>query len=197
MTFGGEDTDNDSGRWTTGGMPSVLKLGLAECTLSLVSRSAISIGYFGPSIIPIVITKQPPANVAVAAGQPLTLKVIATGFPLHYQWSLNGTDITGATSATYTVPSASAADTGTYTVRLSNVYQSDVISTPSVVTLATQPTGLAIHLDGTVPVVTWTSGVLQQAGEVTGTWGDVSGATSPYTVPAGSAHKFYRLRNTN
>jgi len=39
--------------------------------------------------------------------------------------------------------------------------------------------------------VTFT-GKLQSADDVTGTWSDVTGATSPYTVPTGTTLKFYR-----
>ena len=45
----------------------------------------------------------------------------ATGdAPLSYQWKKNGTDITGATSATYTIATAASADAATYTVVVTN-----------------------------------------------------------------------------
>jgi hypothetical protein len=190
-----EDTDADSGNWTDGGMPSALYLGIAANSENTAIRFNGMVGYFGPSIVPIHITTQPPATVTVGAGQPVTLQVIATGFPLHYQWLLNGTAIPGATDATYTMNPAVA---GSYTVDLSNIDQSDVLSAASVVQVGTQPAGLAIQLVGITPVVTWTSGVLQQANTLAGPWGDVSGANSPYNVPAASPiQQFYRLRNGN
>jgi hypothetical protein len=42
--------------------------------------------------------------------------------------------------------------------------------------------------------LTWPVGTLQQADDVTGTYTDVANATSPYTVPANAAKKFYRLK---
>ena len=42
--------------------------------------------------------------------------------------------------------------------------------------------------------LTWDPGVLQQADSVTGPYTDVAGATSPYTVAATAAKKFYKLR---
>jgi hypothetical protein len=136
--------------------------------------------------------------VTVSAGQLLTLQVIALGFPLHYQWLLNGQAIPDATNASYTIDSASETNAGTYTVDLSNIDQSDVLSAASVVQVGTVPTGLAIQLVGTTPVITWKSGVLQQANQLTGPWSDLTGANtnSPYSVPEGSpVQQFYRLRS--
>ena len=56
---------------------------------------------------------QHPSDQTVSAGQPATFTVAASGSgPLSYQWQRDGSDIAGATSATYTLPSASAADSG-------------------------------------------------------------------------------------
>ncbi|MEN9675347.1 MAG: hypothetical protein RIS76_1243 [Verrucomicrobiota bacterium] len=43
--------------------------------------------------------------------------------------------------------------------------------------------------------LTWTSGVLQSATSLAGTFSDVAGATSPYPMVATDAHKFFRLRS--
>ncbi len=61
-----------------------------------------------------VITKQP-SGLTVQSGSPFTLSVSATGSTLSYQWSRNGAPISGATSADYTVATASPADAGDYT----------------------------------------------------------------------------------
>jgi hypothetical protein len=54
-----------------------------------------------------------PANQNVAAGQAATFSVVATGSsPLTYQWQLNGTAISGATSSSYTTPAATDASSG-------------------------------------------------------------------------------------
>ena len=42
--------------------------------------------------------------------------------------------------------------------------------------------------------LTWTSGTLQSAGTINGTFSDVAGAASPFAVTVSSATKFYRLR---
>jgi glucose/arabinose dehydrogenase len=56
---------------------------------------------------------QQPASQTVAAGQPVTFTVGASGSPAPaFKWQRNGVDIPGATSVNYTIASVSAADTG-------------------------------------------------------------------------------------
>ena len=66
-----------------------------------------------------VITTQPTGS-SVTTGGSFSLSVVATGSGLSYQWALNGTAISGATSATYTVSNAQTSNAGTYTVVVSN-----------------------------------------------------------------------------
>ena len=68
-----------------------------------------------------VITTQP-ASVTVTAPTAATFTVAASGAtPLTYQWRRNGTNISGATSATYTLnPTALSNSGSTYTVAVSN-----------------------------------------------------------------------------
>ncbi len=63
-----------------------------------------------------------PASQTVIAGKTATFTVAATGTaPLTYQWSKNGTAISGATSATYTTPAETTADNNaTFTAAVSN-----------------------------------------------------------------------------
>ncbi|MGZ5483516.1 MAG: PQQ-dependent sugar dehydrogenase [Pyrinomonadaceae bacterium] len=54
-----------------------------------------------------------PANQTVAQGSPATFSVVASGStPLSYQWQRNQQNISGATSSSYTLPSAAFADNG-------------------------------------------------------------------------------------
>src|SRR3990167_5375589 len=54
-----------------------------------------------------------PSNQTVTVGQTAILSVTAAGTaPLIYQWQKNGTNISGATIASYTTPAAVAADNG-------------------------------------------------------------------------------------
>ncbi|MBL7975627.1 MAG: immunoglobulin domain-containing protein, partial [Candidatus Kapabacteria bacterium] len=61
------------------------------------------------------ITTQP-NGVTVCEGTPATLSVVAIGTSLTYQWRKNGTDVFGATNASYNIPSVVTGDAGTYTV---------------------------------------------------------------------------------
>ena len=66
------------------------------------------------------ITTQPVAA-TVAAGGSYTLSVAASGTPAPtYQWKLNGTNISGATSANYTISSAGGANAGYYSCVATN-----------------------------------------------------------------------------
>jgi hypothetical protein len=60
-----------------------------------------------------------PTNRVVNFGGKLTLTVRADN-ATRYQWTLNGTDIPGATTATYEVRNAVMADEGRYTVKMTN-----------------------------------------------------------------------------
>jgi glucose/arabinose dehydrogenase len=54
-----------------------------------------------------------PQSRTVAAGQPVTFNVAATGStPLQYQWQRNNVNIPGANAESYTIPSVTAADNG-------------------------------------------------------------------------------------
>jgi hypothetical protein len=68
---------------------------------------------------PVAITRQP-ASATAAPGGTVSSSVGASGWPLSYQWSLNGTNIPGATGSTLTLNNLSAANAGVYTVTISN-----------------------------------------------------------------------------
>jgi hypothetical protein len=61
-----------------------------------------------------------PASATVATGGATTLSVAASGYPLFYQWSLNGTNIAGANGSTLSLNNISAATMGVYTVTVTN-----------------------------------------------------------------------------
>ncbi len=72
------------------------------------------------SNVPVSITVQPVDTIAMA-GQPATLEITVTGTPLiTYQWSFDGTPVTGATNSTFTIASADETNAGTYQVTVSN-----------------------------------------------------------------------------
>lgn len=72
-----------------------------------------------PTVFPTITTH--PSNATVTDNQPVTFSVAATGTaPLAYQWFKTGVSISGATSASYTIANAHAADAGLYKCRVTN-----------------------------------------------------------------------------
>jgi hypothetical protein len=70
---------------------------------------------FAPALL------SPPEDVATAAGQPIALGVVATGKPApSFQWRKDGTAISGATNASYTIATAAVTDAGGYDVVVAN-----------------------------------------------------------------------------
>jgi glucose/arabinose dehydrogenase/regulation of enolase protein 1 (concanavalin A-like superfamily) len=67
-----------------------------------------------------VITSQP-VSASVSEGQPASFAVSASGTqPLSYQWQKNGTNISGATAATYSIARTVPGDAGQYRVIVRN-----------------------------------------------------------------------------
>jgi sugar lactone lactonase YvrE len=86
-----------------------------------------------------VITSQP-QSATVTAGSSATFSISATGRPAPtYQWYFGGTAISGATSNSYTVDAAQAANAGSYYVVATNA-SGTVTSTTVILTVNTQPT---------------------------------------------------------
>jgi hypothetical protein len=85
-----------------------------------------------------------PYNMTVTFGQPVTFTVTGAGSPpLTYQWQRDGANITGATSATYTIPKTAAADNGeVFTVTVTNSLGS-VTTNPATLTVQDDSGGRA------------------------------------------------------
>lgn len=107
------------------GSPVVVDMGI-DGNLYYLSRdnsSIYKIVYSG-SAEPEIVTQ--PLSQTVYETQPLTLSVVAIGSgPFNYQWKKNGLDIPNATSSKLIISSATPADSGNYTVVVSNVAGSD------------------------------------------------------------------------
>jgi hypothetical protein len=89
---------------------------------------------------------QHPVSSNLFAGASVTLQVSAVGgSPLIYQWLKNGSPITGATNAALLLPNLTPANTGSYSVMVSNAFGS-VLSQPAVLVVQTLgPPGLATY----------------------------------------------------
>lgn len=128
--------------------------------------------------MPPSITTQP-ASQTVAVGQTATFSVAASGTaPLNYQWQKNGTGITSATSATFTIPAVMISDSRSqFSIIVSN---SGGNATSNAATLIVNATPVAITVDPNNAIVT-VGNSQQFIGNVTGssnsavTW-KVSGA---------------------
>lgn len=103
------------------------------CSPAATSASAILTLGSAPTI-----TSQPVATAACVGGS-FSLSVGASGAGLGYQWKKNGTDIPGATAATYSISSAAAGDGGSYTVVVSGSCGASVTSDPALLTVNTPP----------------------------------------------------------
>jgi sugar lactone lactonase YvrE len=153
-----------------------------------------------------------PVPVSVTTGQPATFSVTATGTaPLGFQWQRNAVDISGATSASFTLATAALADNGaSYRVVVSNSVLA-VTSTAAVLTVTTPnvaPSITAAPADARVTAPATASFSVAAAGTPAptlqwqlstdngATWANIAGATgASYTTPATStADSFRRFR---
>jgi len=90
-----------------------------------LSPAQIGAHYFAAGVPP-VITQIQPFNEEINSGATATFTVTATGTaPLAYQWyDNNSAPISGATTATLTLPNAQQSQSGSYSVTVTNLYGS-------------------------------------------------------------------------
>lgn len=92
----------------------------------------------------------------VAPGRSVTLTAEALGTPpLTYQWFKNGSSLAGATAVSYQIPMAVAADSGQFTVQVSNARGSTLSPAASIFVgtvpkITTQPANQTVALNGSV-----------------------------------------------
>ena len=143
---------------------------------------------------PIVIVDQP-KSLIVSAGGSATFSVTAGGSQaLSYLWRFNGTNIAGATNATFAIAGAQESDAGIYEVLVSNEIAS-IASEPALLMIKgsffiRQSAGRAIQM-GWPPGEGW---ILQEAPGAAGPWSDSSQQDNPQEISPGGAGGFYRLR---
>jgi hypothetical protein len=169
------------------------------------SSSSVGSGGSKPSIM-----SQPTAQ-TVTAGQSASFSVMAAGTaPLSYQWQKKGTNISGASSASYSTPATTSADNGsTFDVVVSNaagsVTSQQVTLTVNVgsaaPTIGTQPANQTVTAGqaATFSVVATGTAPLSYQWQMNGS--SISGATTasyttPVTTTANSGQQF-RVTVTN
>jgi hypothetical protein len=149
-----------------------------------------------------------PSSRAGVIGNPASFSVVATTFTgvTNYQWRINGTNITGATSATYSLASVQAASFGAYTVTVSDGFSTSLTSSPPAqLTAALRPsaapsvTGSTLNLNfntevGATYYVDYKTNLLDAS------WIPLStnaGTGSQITIPdslTAAPTRFYRIR---
>ena len=104
-------------RWSKSSCAMLLALSAAACAATV---SHVNGNGSGAPIAPSIMTQ--PVNQTVTSGQTANFTVAANGTdPLSYQWQKNGSNISGATSTSYTTPAAATSDSGsTFNVVVSN-----------------------------------------------------------------------------
>lgn len=101
--------------------------------------------------IPNPVITQQPSPVTADYNAPATFAVQASGVNVTYQWSFNGTNIAGATNATYLIANCTTNSQGTYQVGVSNSY-GGVLSDAVALSLVYTPVILTAPEDATITV---------------------------------------------
>jgi hypothetical protein len=155
--------------------------------------STVTLTVNAAAVAPTITTQ--PANQAVTAGETATFTVVATGTaPLTYQWSKNGTNLSGATSSSYTTPATTSADNGsTFQVTVSNTAGSAPSTTVTLTvnaatvapTITTQPANQTVTAGETATFAVVATGTAPLTYQWSKNGTNISGATSSsYTTPA-------------
>jgi hypothetical protein len=151
---------------------------------------------------PPIITRQPVSGTRFSGGS-AALSVASLGsVPLTYQWSFNGTPIPGATTSGLNLGGLVPADSGTYTVQLTNPYGT-TNSAAAMLTVA-PATGYGEPMMAASPIAYWsfneTSGqvAIDSAGGFDASYsGNITnGVPGPASGVFGSANKAYRFNGS-
>lgn len=104
----------------TTGSPFTLTI---TATNGIAATQAFTLTVLPPNLPPTIATQ--PTGAAVDPGASATFSVAVTGTaPFAYQWRRNGIDLVGATTASLTLAGVQAANSGVYTVRVTNDFGS-------------------------------------------------------------------------
>ncbi len=137
-----------------------------------LSPESLSLTGMGLSASGPTITTQP-ASQSVTVGQSATFVVTASGTdPLSYQWTKNGSNIGGATAATYTTPPTSSSDSGS---------QFTVTVTDSIGTVTSDAAALTVTTSPVPPSITSQPANRTVTAGQTATFSVIASGTSPFS----------------
>ena len=153
----------------------VLLAGNRVVSVTTLGGSANSLGSVSIAVSPPTITSQP-SSASKVVGESVTFTVVAAtpsdGGTLSYQWQKAGSNITGATSASYTFTTSSTADAGSYTVIVKSTQN-------SVTSAGTSSSTATLTMTGQAQTITFTS--------TAPTGAKVGGSTYTVTATGGSS----------
>ncbi|MBM3852219.1 MAG: hypothetical protein FJ399_03595, partial [Verrucomicrobia bacterium] len=160
--------------------------------LSSFQYREVAVGAAPPTIV------GQPQSQTVAAGQPASFSVTATGSePITYQWRKNGSNLAGATAATFTIANAQQADAANapgYDVVVTNSVGSATSTAASLTvnlaapTLATQPASQTVNTGQPVTFSVVATGSAPLAYQWRKSGVNLAGATgATYTIASAQA----------
>jgi len=110
---------------------------VATNSVGAVTSNAANLIVNAATVAPVIVSQ--PGSQTVVSGNAVTFLVTATGIPSPtYRWRKNGSNISGATSASYSISSTTTSSAGTYSVVVTNSAGS-VTSSGAVLTVNSSP----------------------------------------------------------
>ena len=193
LASGGPFTTVSSGLTTTNTVDTAVTNGVNY--FYVVSASMLGCESTNSAFVSATPVCTPPSAPSAGNNGPLwkgmTLNLTASTVPVAtYGWT--GPNGFSSTNQNPSIANVSTNASGIYSVTAS---AGGCSSTPATTTvLVNPPASLGFQVSGGNLILNWPGGTLQSATNLTGTWSDISAATSPRTNPMAAAQEFYRIR---
>lgn len=177
------------GTSTTVNLNGKLMITTTEGVVETDVSGIMSVTFVVPPRAPVIVKDL--ESKTVCEGSSVTLGLTVTGSdPLLYQWFKNNSLLTEVNGASYTIPSVSSSDAGTYMVLITNA-QGAAMSVLATLTVAPIIPELILERNGNEWKITFT-GTLQESSDME-SWKNVSGTQSgTYTFTPTEGKRFYR-----
>lgn len=193
LVSGGAYSTVFSGLVTTNCTDSGLTNGVAYCYV--VSASVLGCESTNSAFVSATPACSPPPAPTVGNNGPLfmgmTLNLTATTVPgATYSWT--GPNGFNSTNQNPSIVNASTNASGLFRVTAAAGGCTSTQATTTVV--VNPPASLTVQALAGSLILSWPGGTLQSVTNLSGSWSNVSGATSPRTNPPTAAQEFYRLK---